>query len=85
MTGVNTARGESSFSNASGFSTFSALSQLSLALGKHVSTYASYTAYFYEVPADALTVAVPGRMARQMVSVGLNFYVPIYEKVRRGQ
>ena len=44
-----------------------------------------YFAYWYEVPPNAFTLSVPGRMARQVVSVGLSFYVPVYEKVRQGQ
>ena len=61
------------------------MSRLSFALGNHVSAYASYYSYWYEVPVNAFTLSVPGRMARQVVSAGLSFYVPIYEKVRQGQ
>jgi hypothetical protein len=50
-----------------------------------MSTYTSYVAYWYEVPPNGFTLTVPGTMARQMVSAGFSFYVPVYEKVRRGQ
>lgn len=85
VAGVSAARGESSFSNATDYATYSGVSQLTFALAKHVGAYASYTAYWYEVPANAFTVTVPGSLARRMVSVGLTFYLPVYEKVRQGQ
>lgn len=85
MTAVTGARGESSFSNISGFGSVAATSRLTFALGKHVAAYGSYFAYWYDVPVNAFTLSVPGRMARQVVSGGLRFYVPVYEKKRQGQ
>ncbi len=82
---VSAARGESVFSDVSGFATYTGTSQLSFALGRHVSAYGSYFTYWYEVPADAFTFSVPGQMARQVVSAGLRFYLPVYNKERRGQ
>jgi len=79
------ARGESTFSHTSGYETLNANARLSLALGRHVSVYASYFAYSYEVPANAFTVPVPGQMARQVIAAGLNFYIPVYKKVRQDQ
>jgi hypothetical protein len=82
---VSAARGHTIFSDISGFGTYTGTSQLSYALGKHVSVYGSYFTYWYEVPADVLTLSVPGTMARQVVSAGLRFYIPVYDKVRQGQ
>lgn len=84
-TAISGARGESSFADTTGFNTYAAQTTLSVALTKHMSTYTSYVAYWYEVPPNGFTLTVPGTMARQMVSAGLSFYVPVYEKVRRGQ
>jgi hypothetical protein len=77
-------RGESVFSDVSGFATYTATSSLSFALGRHISAYGSYFTYWYEVPADAFTLTVPGTMARQVVSAGLRFYLPVYNKERQG-
>ena len=82
---ASASRGESVFSDASGFATYTATSQLSFALGKHISAYGSYFTYWYEVPADTFTLTVPGTMARQVVSAGLRFYLPVYTNERRGQ
>ncbi len=82
---ASAARGESSFSHTSGYETLNGTARLSMALGKNVSTYVSYFAYSYEVPANAFTLSVPGRMARQVIAAGLSFYVPVYNKVRQGQ
>ena len=81
---ASASRGESVFSDASGFTTYSGTSSLSFALGRHISAYGSYFSYWYEVPADAFTLTVPGTMARQMVSAGLRFYLPVYNKERQG-
>ena len=82
---VSASRGASAFSDATGFGSITGTSQLSMALTRYMSTYVAYSAYSYEVPPNAITLNVPGRMARQVVSVGLSFYVPVYEKVRAGQ
>jgi hypothetical protein len=84
-TGISAARGESAFSDTTGFSTYSASATLSFAIFKNMSAYTSYATYWYEVPPNAITLTVPGTMARQIVSVGINLYVPVYEKVRQGQ
>lgn len=84
-TSIDAARGESSFSGTTGFGTYAATSTLSIALAKYVSAYTSYVAYWYEVPPNAFTLNVPGRMARQVVAAGFSLYVPVYEKVRQGQ
>jgi hypothetical protein len=81
---ASASRGQSVFSDASGFATFTGTSQLSFALGKRISAYGSYFTYWYEVPPDAFTLTVPATMARQVVSAGLRFYVPVYNKERRG-
>jgi hypothetical protein len=83
--GISAARGESAFSDTTGFSTYSASATLSFAIFKNMSAYTSYATYWYEVPPNAITLTVPGTMARQIVSVGINLYVPVYEKVRQGQ
>lgn len=82
---ITAARGESAFSDTKGFSTYAASTTLSFALFKYASAYTSYVTYWYEVPPNGITLTVPGEMARQVVSVGFNFYLPIYEKVRQGQ
>lgn len=82
---ISTARGESTFSDTTGFSTVAASSSLSIAITKYVSAYTSYMTYWYEVPPNAITLNVPGTMARQVVSAGFSIYVPVYEKVRQGQ
>ena len=84
-TTVNAARGTSAFSDSTGFGSITGSSHLSIALTRYVSTYVAYTAYRYEVPPSALTLSVPSQMARQVISAGLSFYVPVYEKVRQGQ
>jgi hypothetical protein len=81
---ASASRGQSVFSDASGFATYTGTSQLSFALGRHISAYGSYFTYWYEVPPDAFTLTVPGTMARQVVSAGLRFYLPVYNKERRG-
>jgi hypothetical protein len=81
---ASASRGQSVFSDASGFATYTGTSQLSFALGRHISAYGSYFTYWYEVPADAFTLTVPGTMARQVVSAGLRFYLPVYNKERQG-
>ena len=82
---VSAARGQSVFSDVSGFTSYTGTSQLTFALGKHVGVYGSYLTYWYEVPENFFTFSVPGLMARQVVSAGLHFYLPVYEKVRQGQ
>ena len=82
---ASASRGQSVFSDASGFATYTATSQLSFALGRHISAYGSYFTYWYEVPADAFTLTIPGTMARQVVSAGLRFYLPVYNHERQGQ
>jgi hypothetical protein len=82
---VTAARGSSAFSDATGFGSITGTSQLSIALTRYVGTYVQYSAYSYEVPPSAITLDMPSRMARQVISVGLSFYIPVYEKVRQGQ
>ena len=84
-TSITAARGESAFSDTKGFGTYAATSTLTFAITKYVSAYTSYVAYWYEVPPNAITLTVPGTMARQLVSAGFNLYLPVYEKVRQGQ
>ena len=81
---ASASRGQSVFSDASGFATYTGTSQLSFALGRHISAYGSYFTYWYEVPVDVFTFTVPGTMARQVVSAGLRFYLPVYNKERQG-
>jgi hypothetical protein len=75
-------RGQYGFSNTSGFNTVAATTRLSFALGRHVSVFGQYYLYQYEVPPNAMTLDVPGHLARQVGSIGVSLYVPLYEKVR---
>jgi len=77
-------QGTSAFSSNSGFRTAAAASRLSFALGKHLSAYGQYIAYWYELPRDSITfgIPLPSRSARQVVAVGLSLYLPVYQNTR---
>jgi len=57
---VSAGSGQTIFSDLSGLGSYTATSQLSYALGRNVGIYGSYFTYWYEAPADALTLSVPG-------------------------
>jgi hypothetical protein len=78
-------KGSYAFSGTSGFNSTTAATRLGIALGKHLSAYGQYLAYWYEIPQGVTIFAVPSRMARQTVAVGLSVYFPIYEDVRKSQ
>ena len=76
-------KGHYGFSGRSGFETVSATTQLSVALGRHLGLYGQYVAYWNEVPKDSTTFDVPEQFSRHAVSIGLNAYLPLYNKTRR--
>lgn len=79
---VSGGQGEYAFSRTSGFHSLTASSRLRVALGRHISTYGQYIAYWYEIPPGVTTLNLPSRSARQSVAVGLSIYVPLYEHTR---
>jgi hypothetical protein len=78
-------QGEYAFSRSSGFNSLTASSRLRIALGKHISAYGQYIAYWYEIPPGVTTFDLPSRTARQSVAAGLSVYVPIYDHVRKAK
>ena len=78
-------RGEYAFTGTSGFDTVSASSRLSFALNRYFEMYGQYVAFLSEVPTGTTTLNLPARTGRQMVSVGVGTYIPVYRKVRQGQ
>jgi hypothetical protein len=83
MASVSGGKGQYAFSGSSGFETVSATSRLSIALSRHLGLYAQYVAYGYEVPKDATTLDLPDRLARQVIAVGFQAYLPVYNKTRQ--
>ena len=82
---VGGGRAEYAFTGTSGFDTVSATTQLSFALNRYLETYVQYVAYLSEVPSGTTTLRLPTRTGRQLVSVGIGTYIPIYKKVRQGK
>lgn len=85
MTGVSAGRGEIATTQGEGFTNVSANSTLSYGLSRNLGLFAQYSSYFYDVPAGYTTLAVPGRVERRVVSVGVSAYIPIYSRVRAAQ
>jgi len=82
---VGGGRGEYAFTGTSGFQTVSATSQVSFALNRYFEAYGQYVAYLSDVPSGTTTLRLPTHTGRQLVSVGIGAYVPIYRKVRQGK
>lgn len=82
---VGGGRGAYAFTGRSGFDTVSATTQLSFALNRYFQTYAQYVAFLSEVPRGTTTLRLPTRTGRQLVTIGISTYVPVYRKVRQGQ
>ena len=75
-------RAEGAFSETSGFNTASAWSRLNIALSKHLGLFGQYGAYRYQLPPNSNSLGLSERLARQTVSIGLNAYIPVYNKTR---
>lgn len=80
MTYATASIGESAFSNTSGFNTISASSRLTLALTKNLGFFGEYVAYQYEVPNNSNVLGLNQNLARQVVAIGINAYLPVYNK-----
>ena len=85
MAGVGAARGESAFTGRPVVDTVTAATRLSIALTRHVEMFGQYSTHFSDVLRGATTVGLRGRTARQVVSVGIGAYIPVYGKTRAGQ
>lgn len=82
MAGVSGGHGNYGFSDTTGFGTVAATTQLNYALTHHLSAYAQYVSFWYEVPARTTSLRLPGQMNRQVASVGVSAYIPVYQKMR---
>ena len=85
LSSVSAGRGQYAFSGTSGVNNATATSRLRVALSKHLDVFGQYLAYWSEIPRGSTTLDLPVRTSRQMVSVGVSAYIPVYKKVRAGQ
>ncbi len=75
-------QGEVGFNDSRKFISYGAGSRLTVAITRHLGLFTQYLYYHYQTPADPRTLFLVPSGARQAVSVGVQAWVSILEKVK---
>jgi hypothetical protein len=74
-------KGESAFTETSGFNSVRAASTLTFALNRYLGLRGQYAAYGYEIPENSNVLGLSDRLSRQTIWVGVSAYIPVYKKM----
>lgn len=56
--------------------------RINFAITRHIGVYGQYAVYYYKLPPNALGVVLPSQVSRQSISLGINTWLPLLNKVR---
>jgi hypothetical protein len=79
---VSVGRGQFGFGTPGKFLTSYFNSRFNVALTSKLGVFVQYVTYYYKLPPTQTTVNVMGQLSRQSVTVGINTWIPIVNKVR---
>lgn len=83
VTSVYGSRGDVGFDRSGGqYEIVGAITQLNFAVTRHIGIYNQLGFYRHDVPSQASSIPVPGRLSRQVFSAGITAWLPVYTRER---
>jgi hypothetical protein len=77
---ANAGQGQAGLSDPRKFISYSSSAKLTLALTRRLGVFGQYGYFHYQMPADPLTLFLVPRGARQALAIGVQAWMPIYDK-----